>query len=255
MKSYKLNQAVENSIFPLREDLTEIRKELKASNQTLINYFQKVIKILLSPILSIVLTTSSLTPIINAMKTSFPQCKWIGTPFMAVAVIVILLVLFSFVFWLILSIICKSVTYDEKGTPEARAQLVDFFYKCIVPEIIIAKSLLEKAEKTEASLDNKKNLEALLYYESLYRFHAVNEKFFVKNLLEYSDTVREEQEEFLDMLSEEALSLALEICIDSLKRIKEKIHDEKANEIYTDFVFIRSQLNKTKINIETSNHI
>ena len=76
MKSYKINQAVEKTIFPIREDLSEIRQEVSEGWLRTKSYVDQIMQIFLPAIVSCILTAA----ISNPVLTSINRCNsnWIN---------------------------------------------------------------------------------------------------------------------------------------------------------------------------------
>lgn len=243
MKSYKINQAVEKTIFPIREDLSEIRQEVSEGWLRTKSYVDQIMQIFLPAIVSCILTAA----ISNPVLTSINRCNsnWINL-LTSIAILCFLLLLFFSLSWLIIKFYSKHHELDEKKNVTARNNLVDFFYRIIVPEVINAKSLLEKADEphNEAGKDTQHNskLNKLFYYEALYYMESAYRGIMAKHIVEYHDSNRPEYIDFLSQVNANALQETINVCIDNMDEIALKTNDDRANELRGRFIDLRDTL-------------
>ena len=150
---------------------------------------------------------------------------------------------------------------DKKGTPNKRQQIAKSFYKIIIPEIITAVGLFEKAYEIEIScnnseseqeeidaediflecLDNGKSISnkaVLYYYEAFYHFKLVAEEFEKDQILEYKNTEREKLKQLYEIIGLDAIKKAVSICrhcvIEICKRI-ECVEEDKIRRLFDDY--------------------
>ncbi len=163
IKSYKLNKTLENSIYPLEQELKEI------NNNTISNSLNNLVGIVFSGIGTSVVFSENCVLDLLAYVYDF----WgISTDSFIRAIINSLVALILFLLFYFAGLLVNNITkkrgklYKKKGSSEGRSELREIFHKSIINDIVIGISFVNKAEEIMYEGD----VAEMYLYEAAYYF-------------------------------------------------------------------------------------
>lgn len=263
MKSYKLNQSIEKNLYPIETKIDELNN---SNRKYLTLLFTIYAPAFISAILTVVFSGSILpSPNNNSSGGQIQSLldnlvnTWWGKALAIIIVFVCFSLVMFFVF-LIFRIIAQKT--DRKGSPDKRDRIASVFYRVIIPEMITAVGLFERAYETE--IENKggsssdkdaetivlnelqqgeilSNKASLYYYEAFYQFKLVNERIKEYQIVEYKGATRSNLQELYKIIGKDALIRSISIChhcvTETCKRV-ELVDEDKIKEDYA--IFLRN---------------
>lgn len=237
MKSYKLNKTLENSTYP-------IEQELKKVNQSMQNSALKTIITLSTVIFSGVATSfiyenkvffdeiSSLIAKLN-LKLSVPQ----------------LFVIFLFIIYLVCVIVsiilnCQAKEKEQpknmKKNSHGRKKLSEDFHKSIINDIVVGLSFLDKTdENLEVEIKN------MYLYEATYYFIQAEDQ--IEEMEIFDDTSKVYNKELIDEIGYETLFTTLEVFQNGVNNVMNKM--PKSNEKIVEYEELENIYENLEIHI------
>ena len=226
MQSYKIQKITETSMYPIENELRQLREENSA------NWFK-----LMGHLLSVVFSGFAVTlmcqqeyipKLFNCIAEKFSWPSWLKYVLEVLFVLSILIVLVTVLFALV-----KYLTKakDNKASEEDRTRLSEYFHKVIFNNITTGRSFLKKA--LECTDTNKE----LYFYESFYYFNLAYKEIKSKKIIEVG--MRENYKLFLNEVGKNALIKTLIIYKESIYTLKANLQNPEkdiAKHIYEDII-------------------
>ncbi len=255
MRSFKISQSIDKNLYPIEAKIVELNN---SNRRFITQLFTIYAPVFISALLTTVFSGSILPSVGNSSSGGAAQSQlgnlintWWGKAIAIILVFVIFSLVLFIVFFFIRKIAQKA---DRKGSPEKRDEIACVFYRVIIPEIITAVGLFERAYEIESEEkgtgqsnvdaetivlnelqqgESVSNKATLYYYEAFFQFKLVYETIKKNEIIEHKGANREKLQELYRLIGIDALRKSINIChhcvTEICKRV-ELVDEEKLKE-------------------------
>ncbi|MCQ2424666.1 MAG: hypothetical protein MJ070_00835 [Lachnospiraceae bacterium] len=263
MKSFKIGQSIEKSLYPIESRLEEMNRERKEGER-------KLAEICVPALVSALLTAAVsdrllyVDPIKPSLAFNWYE-KIVSNGFGMIAVYLLTFAVIALAVFGVIRLI-RFFLEKKSGTKAAPAkdEYADRFYKIIIPEIITGSGMFEKAYEIEcgnvdaeeltegasAAAMNAENIRLeeiptkdinrkamLYYYEALYHFRSIIPE--LETIIYSEDALNADPVERYRRIGQDAVTDALLICrhcVNEICKRTEDAHEEEIIEAYGDYL-------------------
>lgn len=263
MKSFKIGQNVEKSLYPIELRLEELKKSEKESR---IRLASVCVPAIVSALLTAAVSEKLLS--VNPAKPAFAYNwyeKTVTNRFGALAVCLLLFILLTLAGYGLIRLIRLIADRKKCGNVQSGDVYAALFYKIIIPEIITGAGMFEKAYEIEcgnidaeelsdgtiapAALNVEEitleeiptkniNRKAMMYYyEALYHFRSIIPD--LETIIYSEDAENADPVERFRRIGQDAVMTALltcRHCVNEICKRTEDAHEEEMIEAYGEFL-------------------
>lgn len=224
MKSYKLNKIFENSIFPIERQLAELNNSTKKNIlDIVVNFFA----VFFSGIGTSILFQQNVFP--KFLKSLL--CKFLEDKTDIDIVYAVLEILLIVIIFILLYVVGKQLFKGEsmkhkllkkKNTDEGRKELLEYFHKSVINNIVMGTSFLSKVTEKNDGSEEEKQLPAT---EMMYLCEAVYYYSLAEKDIEYLNLFDSEMEEksvnLIKMIGIRTLFYTIQVFSEGVNELQE----------------------------------
>lgn len=237
MKSYKLNKTLENSTYPIEQELKKVNRSTQNSTlKTIIT-------------LSTVIFSGMATSFIYENKIFYCEIYNLITKFnikLTVSQFFLIFLIAIYLLCVIVSIILncyakkKEQPRNMKKNPHGRKKLSKDFHKSIINDIVVGLSFLDKTdENIEPDIRN------MYLYEATYYFIQAEDQ--IEEMEIFDDTSQAYNKELIDEIGYATLFTTLEVFQNGVKKVMNKMPQSK--EEFVEYEALENIYENLKIHI------